>query len=239
MSLIAKLGATNAWTPVDRRLEGDGSADPMTLIDKFGSFLALPWLEKTQRIAEFYWLLKTQVYYRCFWGHIGKRSKLIQPMRLRNVQNIRIGDDVIIRNHAFLLTLQEDESVIPSLIFGDGCRIGHMNHITCINEVRIGKNVLTADRVYISDHSHDFLDTKAPILSQPAVSKGKVSIGDGTWIGENVVVLSCSIGRHCVLGANAVVLHDVPDFSVAVGIPARVVQRFDPASQSWVKVKPL
>lgn len=209
----------------------------LNLTSKFGSFLALPWLEKTQRIAEFYWLLKTQFYYRLFWGHIGKRSKLIQPMRLRNVQNIEIGDDVIIHNHAFLLTLQEEESVIPRLTIGDGCVIGHMNHITSINEVRIGKNVLTADRVYISDHSHSFLDTKIPILRQPAVSKGKVSIGDGTWIGENVAVLSSSIGQNCVVGANAVVLNDIPDFSVAVGIPARVVQRFNTGSQSWEKVE--
>jgi len=209
----------------------------LNLTSKFGSFLALPWLEKNQRIAEFYWLLKTQFYYRLFWGHIGKRSKLIQPMRLRNVQNIEIGDDVIIHNHAFLLTLQEEESVIPRLTIGDGCVIGHMNHITSINEVRIGKNVLTADRVYISDHSHSFLDTTIPILRQPAVSKGKVSIGDGTWIGENVAVLSSSIGQNCVVGANAVVLNDIPDFSVAVGIPARVVQRFNAGSQSWEKVE--
>jgi acetyltransferase-like isoleucine patch superfamily enzyme len=209
----------------------------MSLMTKLGTLLVLPWLEKTQRISEFYWSLKTRFYYRLFWGHIGKKSKLIQPMRLRNVHNIYIGDNVLINNLAFLLTLQEDNAVVPRLIIGDGCVIGHMNHITSINEVRIGKNVLTADRVYISDHSHSFLDTKIPIMSQSAVSKGKVSIGDGTWIGENVAVLSCSIGKNCVVGANAVVLSDVPDYSVVVGIPARIVQRFDPVSQSWVRVK--
>jgi acetyltransferase-like isoleucine patch superfamily enzyme len=209
----------------------------MTLIDKLRRFSVLPWLEKTQRIAEFYWLLKTQFYYRWFWGHIGKKSKLIQPMRLRNVHNIQIGDNVIIHNHAFLLTLQEARAVVPRLIIGDGCVLGHMNHITAIDEVRIGKNVLTADRVYISDHSHSFLDPTIPILRQTAVSKGKTSVGDGTWIGENVVVLSCNVGKNCVIGANAVVLSDVPDYSVAVGIPARVVQRFNPTSQSWERAE--
>ncbi len=190
-----------------------------------------------QRISEFYWLLKTQYYYRLFWGHIGKKSKLIEPMRLRYVHNMHIGENVIINKHAFLLTSQEEETVIPRLTISDGCIIGHMNHITCINEVQIGKHVLTADRVYISDHSHAFRDTRVPILLQPKISKGKVSIGDGTWIGENAVVISCNIGKNCVIGSSAVVLSDVPDYSVAVGSPARIVRRFNPDSNSWDKVE--
>lgn len=74
-------------------------------------------------------------------------------------------------------------------------------------------------------------------MHQGVVSKGSVSIGAGTWIGENVVILSCNIGKNCVVGSNAVVLHDVPDFCVAVGIPARVVQRFNLDSQLWEKVE--
>jgi acetyltransferase-like isoleucine patch superfamily enzyme len=158
-------------------------------------------------------------------------------MRLKNVHQIEIGEDVLINRHIFLLTHQEYNSAAPRLIIGDGCIIGHMNHITCIREVQIGKNVLTADRVYISDHSHEFSNPTIPIMQQSAVSKGKVSIGDGTWIGENVVVLSCNIGKNCVIGSNAVVLSDVPDFSVAVGVPARVVQRFNPSSHSWERVE--
>jgi len=202
--------------------------DKMALTKKFGTFWATPWLEKVQRIGEYYWLLKTQLYYRLFWGHIGKRSKIIQPMRLRNVQNIKIGQNVIISRFAFLLTLQESESVVPQLSFGDGCRIGHLNHIACIQEVRIGANVLTADRVFISDHSHGFSDTRIPILQQPLQSKGPVSIGDGTWIGENAAVISCRVGKNCVIGTNAVVLSDVPDYCVVVGAPARIIRRLNP-----------
>lgn len=233
---VQKGGPTSASNPVGRGLEVPVDADPTTLIGKLGSFWALPWLEKMQRIAEFYWLLKTQFYYRLFWGHIGKRSKLIQPMRLRNVHNICIGDNVLINKHSFLYTWRPDHSENPRLVIGDGCVIGHMNHIACIREVRIGKNVLTADRVYISDHSHGFADTGIPIMKQPTVSKGKVTIGDGTWIGENVVVLSCNIGKNCVVGANAVLLNDIPDYSVAVGAPARVIRRWNSVSRNWEKI---
>ena len=216
------------------------STIPLTSVpfmSKLRILFALPWLEKIQRVSDFYWTLKTHIYYRLFYGHIGKKSKLIQPMRLRNVQNIHIGDNVIINKYAFLLTLQEDNAVVPRLIIGDGCVIGHLNHITCVREVNIGENVLTADRVYISDHSHKFSDVTTPILRQGVTSKGPVSIGAGTWIGENVSIISCNIGRNCVVGTNAVVLQDIPDFCVAVGIPARVVQRFNPSSQSWEKVE--
>src|SRR6266480_2461265 len=188
----------------------------MDLFSKLVRFQKSPWLEKTQSVAEFYWSLKTRFYYRLFFAHIGKKSKLIAPMRLRNVHNIQIGKNVLINKYAFLLTLQEDKSVVPRLTSGDGSVIGYMNHITCIHEVKIGENVLTADRVYISDHSHGFSETTIPILKQPVVSKGKVSIGSGTWLGESVVVLSCTIGKNCAIGANAVVLSDIPDYCVAV-----------------------
>lgn len=207
----------------------------MSLISSLSRLWNSPWLEKIQSITGFYWALKTQFYYRYFFADIGHKSKLIAPMRLRNVHNIRIGENVIINRYAFLLTLQEDKSVVPRLTIGNGSVIGHMNHITCICEVEIGENVLTADRVYISDHSHGFLETTVPILKQPVVSKGKVGIGSGTWLGENVAVLSCKIGKNCAIGANAVVLSDIPDYCVAVGAPARVIRRWNPISRNWEK----
>ena len=223
--------------PIAPGLDIRAGTAPMTLIAKVKQFLASPWLEKTQRISEFYWSLKTQFYYTLFFGHVGKKSKLIQPMELKTVRYIEIGDRVLINKHVFLLTLPENESSVPRLVIGDGCVIGHMNHITCMRKVQIGKNVLTADRVFISDHSHQFSNANIPIMHQPSVVKGNVSIGDGTWIGENVAILSCNIGKNCVIGSNAVVLKDVPDFSVAVGIPARVVQRFNQTSQTWERVE--
>jgi acetyltransferase-like isoleucine patch superfamily enzyme len=208
----------------------------MSLTRKFSRFWTSPWLEKTQSVAEFFWLLKTRFYYRIFFASIGPKSKVIAPMRLRNVHNIHIGQNVTINKYAFLLTLQEDESVVPQMSIGDGCVIGHMNHITCIRELEIGENVLTADRVFISDHSHTFSDTTVPILKQPIESKGKVRIGSGTWIGENAVVLSCNIGKNCVIGANTVVLSDIEDYCVAVGAPARVIRRWNPISREWEKL---
>jgi acetyltransferase-like isoleucine patch superfamily enzyme len=205
------------------------------LATRLGELWNYSLLEKIEYITELYWLLKTQLYYRRFFGQIGRRSKILNPMRLKNVENIFLGDHVIINKHAFLLTARLSNGERPRITIGDGCVIGHVNHITAVNDVAIGPNVLTADRVHISDNSHSFADPATAIIDQPIVSKGRVRIGEGSWIGENASVLSCSIGRNCVIGSNAVVLSDIPDYSVAVGAPARVVRRFNPGSGLWEK----
>lgn len=49
-------------------------------------------------------------------------------------------------------------------------------------------------------------------------------IDDGTWLGTNVVIVgNVHVGKHCVIGANSVVAKDIPDYSVAAGIPAKVI----------------
>ena len=86
--------------------------------------------------------------------------------------------------------------------------------------------MLIARGVYISDHIHAFDDPTRAVLDQGIDRIEPVEIGDGAWLGENVVVTpGVTIGRGAVVGANAVVLESVPDFAVAVGVPARVVRQ--------------
>jgi len=192
--------------------------------------------ELYRRLAGLYWLIKSQLIYRSILGELGARSRIIQPLNLRNADNMFLGSGVLIQKHSWLLTLPLLDKPRPKLTIGDGTLIGYFCHITCVDRVEIGRKVLIADRVHISDNSHAFADPNIPIMDQPVVSKGPVSIGDGTWLGENVSVLSCRIGRNCVIGANAVVTRDIPDFCVAVGMPARIIKRFDPQSGIWESV---
>lgn len=124
-----------------------------------------------------------------------------------------------------------------TLIVEDGTVIGHFSHIIALENVHIGKNVLIADKVFISDCSHEYADVNLPVIQQPVKILSPVSIGDGSWIGENVCILGASVGKHCVIGSNSVVTRDIPDYAVAVGNPARVIKKFDFASQSWVKAQ--
>jgi len=123
------------------------------------------------------------------------------------------------------------------LVIEDGCVIGHFNHIYATKSIILHKNVLTADKVYISDNLHNYEDINTPILSQPIKQNGIVEIGEGSWLGENVCVIGASIGKHCVIGSNSVVTHDIPNYCVAVGVPAKVIKKYDFEKKEWIKIK--
>jgi acetyltransferase-like isoleucine patch superfamily enzyme len=154
-------------------------------------------------------------------------------LRFERPEHIYLGENVTINKFCWLGTYPQSNSKPPKLSIGDGSRIGHFNHITCINSVEIGPDVLTADKVHISDNTHGFDDPDVPIVNQPVSSRGTVVIGGGTWLGENVSVLSAKVGRNCVIGANAVVTSDIPDFCIAVGAPARIIKRFNDKTKAW------
>jgi acetyltransferase-like isoleucine patch superfamily enzyme len=93
-----------------------------------------------------------------------------------------------------------------------------------LGRVHLERDVLVASGVHIPSgaHTHGTLDTVVPIREQHG-DRRTVTVGAGSWIGAGAVVLA-DVGRNCVIGAGAVVTSAVPDDSVAVGVPARVVR---------------
>jgi acetyltransferase-like isoleucine patch superfamily enzyme len=74
-------------------------------------------------------------------------------------------------------------------------------------------------------------------MSQPLHSKGPIVIGPDCFLGYRAVIMpGVTLGRHCVVGANAVVTRSFPDFSMVVGSPARLIKRYDPQSREWVTI---
>lgn len=125
---------------------------------------------------------------------------------------VHIGDGNAIRCHE------------GSLRIGDKAVFGRENTVNCYLDIEIGSATLVADWVYICDFDHVTDDVHRPIKDQGIV-KTPVRIGPDCWLGTKVTVLrGTRIGRGCVLGAHSVVRGDVPDFSVAVGTPAKVVR---------------
>ena len=112
-----------------------------------------------------------------------------------------------------------------TLTVGDKTVLARSVSVNSYLDVEIGDSVLVADGVYISDFDHRFEDLTVPIKDQGIV-KSRVRIGRDVWIGTKVTVArGVTIGEGAVIGANAVVTRDVAPFSVAVGVPARVVKR--------------
>lgn len=130
-----------------------------------------------------------------------------------------------------------------TLYIGENCQFGDNTHIVALKSVHIGKNVLIASKVFISDTSHGSYSAengtspmvtpvKRPLISCP------VRIGDNVWIGENVVILAgVNIGNGCVIGANSVVTKNIEEGTIACGTPARVIKKWDQDKMGWIPVK--
>jgi len=171
--------------------------------------------------------------YRPNLASAGRRVVFFPPVRIDGAQYISIGSRTSIQSNSWLYA-EGQPGAGSTLKIGSGSVLGHANHITAIRSVTIGNSVLTANQVYISDNSHSYEDILTPILNQPVEFRGEVKIGDGSWLGENVCVIGASVGKNCVIGANSVVTHDIPDYCVAVGAPARIIKQYSLSKGAWI-----
>jgi len=155
----------------------------------------------------------------------GRRTVLELPIRIIGGRRMAIGSDVYVGAGSCLQTMGEADGN-PVLFIGDGTSIAGSAVLSAAKCVQLGERVLLARNVYIADHQHAFDDLDLAVLDQGINRVAPVLIGDGAWLGQNVVVgPGVSIGRGAVIGANSVVLDDVPANAVAVGAPAKVVRR--------------
>jgi acetyltransferase-like isoleucine patch superfamily enzyme len=156
-------------------------------------------------------------------------------VKIEHPECVSLGNRVHLNDYCWLSVLTENLetgnptiTLRPELRIGDGCYIGRSGTIACISRITLGRDVMISDRVFIGDAGHGFARTDVPIRDQYLTSKGPVEIGDGTWIGIGVSIMAnVKIGRNCVVGAGSVVTNDIPDFCIAVGVPAKVVRRID------------
>lgn len=103
-------------------------------------------------------------------------------------------------------------------------------------KLTIGDNCLFASDVFISTEDHGMIPGGEKYIEQPLTSKD-VTIENNCWIGEKVCILAgVHVGQWSIIGSGAVVTHDVPEYSIAVGNPARVIKRFNFQSWAWEKV---
>lgn len=161
-----------------------------------------------------------KVHAKRFQVQAGKNVYIGKHCALKGKSNIVLDDGVTVRPYAQIW------SGGGTVRIGRGSEIGERYRISIANSLEIGEKVLLSPNVYITDCDHEYRNIDVPVIEQGIVQKGQaVSIGDGSYIGINTVIVgNVKIGKHCVIGANSVVTKDVPDYSVAVGIPARVIK---------------
>lgn len=168
----------------------------------------------------------------------GRGVSILFPAGIEGAEHIVVGDGVFIAYKTFLAALPLTGMPDCLLEIGEGSCLGRFNHIYATHRVVLGSHVLTANNVYISDNLHGYRDPSRPILEQAVLQNRTVEIGAGSWLGHNACVLGARIGRNCVVGANAVVTRDIPDYCVVVGAPAVVIRRYDTESRRWRETFP-
>lgn len=139
-----------------------------------------------------------------------------------DVSQIIIGDEVLVSRNTIIRTRQNTLNIGRQSNIGANCIIAS----DCAESpVQIGENVLIAAYCYIlGGGNYHFDDLQTPIMYQGKYSKGGITIEDKVWLGAGVTILDgVKIGKGSVIGAGAVVTKNIPAFSIAVGVPARVV----------------
>ena len=186
----------------------------------------------------FNWLFSIYQYYMGKkFRSLGKHTILSRSLKIQGGTNINLGDNTRIGKSCWLAAMPLTKSHTECrLTIGNGCQIGDFNHIFATGSIIIEDEVLTANGVYIADNQHEYSDVHASIIHQPIRQLRSVVIGRGCWIGEHVAIIGASVGKNSVIGANSVVTHDIPDYCVAVGAPARVIKRYNCVSCTWEKV---
>jgi acetyltransferase-like isoleucine patch superfamily enzyme len=159
-----------------------------------------------------------------------KRVYIGRHVHIINGKNLKIGTEVQIRPDV-------DIFVTDTIIIGDRSDVGTRNRIS--GNVIIEKDVLIGPDNYIGSYDHIYFNPNIPIIDQGAYKikrngHTELVIGRGSWISTHCAIIGdVHIGRNCVIGANSVVVKDIPDFSVAVGNPAKIIKRYDPLTSTW------
>lgn len=194
-------------------------------------------------------------WYRTRLGALGRGCHIDPGVSLHYPGRIRLGDGVGIGRNA---TLRANTEANPGITLGHGVSI---NDAVVINAnrgfvalgerswlgpfclvygnggVSIGRNVLIAGHSTINTVSHSSARCDIPINDQPVLTD-PVTIEDDVWIGLNAVILQgVTLGRGCIVGAGAVVTRSIPPWSIAMGVPARVVGRRPGAPESAAEAR--
>lgn len=163
----------------------------------------------------------------------GKDSSIKGGMFLRGGSYILIGDKTSFGTRSTVTAWDKygSDRFCPEIIIGNNVSIGDDCHITAINRIEIGNNVLTGKKITITDNAHGNTNIESlmlPPTHRALYSPGPVFIEDGVWIGDKVTILAnVRIGKNAIIGSNAVVTKDIPANCVAGGIPARIIKLID------------
>lgn len=168
----------------------------------------------------------------------GKNSIIARPyLQLSGCRNIEIGNGTTILNNS-RLSVYGNDSNKANITIGNNSYIGFGFSALASSKanITIEDNVLFASNVIVTNENHGMdPESTVPYMDQE-LTANDVFIGEGSWIGEKVCILSgVSIGKKCIIGAGSVVTKSIPSYSIAAGNPAKVLKVYNFESKRWEK----
>lgn len=169
-------------------------------------------------------------------------GSVVKPfLNFSHAEFINVGKKVNIGNFCRItvstdfLGIKTKSKTKTKIKIGNNVDIGNNTFISANNDVQIGDHVIMAPYVFITDHDHGFYDITKNLHQQPLTEDGHTIIKDNVFLGTKCSILkNVTIGSHSVIGANSVVIKDIPPFSVASGNPAKIIKRYDFKKEKWI-----
>lgn len=167
--------------------------------------------------------------YKMSFGKIGNLTYIGKPIFIEGRRNINIGDRVRI-----FPGIRMEAIGTGKIDIGNNVAIEQNVHIISQEvPLHIGNDVTIAANTFITNVNHEYSDINRSVMDQGSIIKD-TSIGDGTFIGQGAVIQAgTKLGKHCIVGSNSVVLGEFPDYCVIVGVPARIVKRYNFTTCQW------
>jgi acetyltransferase-like isoleucine patch superfamily enzyme len=182
------------------------------------------------------------IFYRFLFKKVGRGVSFGRNITIRHPNKITIGNNVVLDDNCMLDakgTVNKGIEIKDGVFIGrntilsckdgnitlsENTNIGFNSELCSANDLNIGKNTLIAAYVYFVAGDHTYNVTDKPIIEQTGRSQG-INVGENCWFGvKSTVFDGVNIGNDVIIGASAVVNTDIPSFSIAVGIPAKVIK---------------
>jgi acetyltransferase-like isoleucine patch superfamily enzyme len=210
------------------------------MIARLKRFLRQPPSRRRQRLAFAWSALVTRFWYGRQLRALGRGSMIGSPL-FWTPEYLEVGSGVLVwpgcRFEGIELDGADSRSE-PRIVLGDGVTMQQFCHVTAAGRVTIGAGTLISFNVAIQDTDHQFDDIARSVTLQPLTCR-PTTIGENCFIGARASIQAGThLGRHCVVGTNAVVRGVFPDYCVLVGAPARVVKRYDTIVGVWRRTAP-
>lgn len=145
-------------------------------------------------------------------------------------EGIELGNNVMIGPYS-VIRASVLSNVGAGIRIGSGSSVDAYSYIGAGGPITIGENVIMGQHISFHAENHNYERTDVPIKHQGTRRRGIV-IEDDCWVGANTTFLDgAHVGRGCVIAAGTIVRGEVPPYSVAAGVPARVLRTRLPSAE--------